>query len=166
MRDCFIFLDGKVLDSAPFMDVEKLDEIWKARGSLTDTTFLKNYVLSLSILLLLCCCWKHQLPPKKKKKKNDSGWPSLSSIGEHLEAKFDAFFTQVVPGNFFTSKNSPRSPISTNDVVTADGIEKHELHTILVHRNCNLVYYVCSILCVRDLIFDDDLVDRLEPAWK
>ena len=24
----------------------------------------------------------------------------------------------------------------------------------------------CSILCVRDLIFDDDLVDRLEPAWK
>ena len=131
MRDCFIFFGWQGFGFIAFYGCrEKLDEIWKARGSLTDTTFLKNYSDSV-YCAASCCCWKHQLPPKKKKKKNDSGWPSLSSIGEHLEAKFDAFFTQVVPGNFFTSKNSPRSPISTNDVVTvtADGIEKHELHT-------------------------------------
>ena len=100
----------------------------KSKGLLDRHDFFKKLCAqsqhTAAALLLL----EASTPSKEKKKKNDSGWPSLSSIGEHLEAKFDAFFTQVVPGNFFTSKNSPRSPISTNDVVTADGIEKHELH--------------------------------------
>ena len=102
----------------------------KSKGLLDRHDFFKK-LLRLGVLLLAAAVGSINSLQRKKKKKNDSGWPSLSSIGEHLEAKFDAFFTQVVPGNFFTSKNSPRSPISTNDVVTvtADGTEKHELHT-------------------------------------
>ena len=136
----------------------------KSKGLLDrHDSFLKNYSDSAQdgplLLLLLLEASLNSLAPNKKKRRKmivaSHHYLPLENIWKRNSTHFSRKSFQEISSH----QNSPRSPISTNDVVTV-------MVLLTVLRSMDQDYIDVQELCVRDLIFDDDLVDRLEPAWK